>query len=103
MLLTPCGERVAAPGRRETDMGLFSKKPDKNVPVLTAEEVKRRLMALNRDTAPYRIIDGASEGVDLIAEWKIVDAQWYELFAKASIKKGQFCRLINQALNLNSS
>lgn len=34
------------------------------------------LMALNRPTAPYQIIDGASENVDLIAEWKIVDAQW---------------------------
>jgi hypothetical protein len=44
-------------------------------------------MALNRPTAPYHIIDGKSEGVDLIAEWKIVDAQWKEVFAKASLKK----------------
>jgi hypothetical protein len=44
-------------------------------------------MDLNRDTAPFQIIDGKSEGVDLIAEWKIVDARWYEIFAKASIKK----------------
>lgn len=50
-------------------------------------EVVSRLMALNRPTAPYHIIDGKSEGVDLIAEWKIVDAQWYEIFAKASLKK----------------
>ena len=50
-------------------------------------EVLSRLMALNRPTAPYHIIDGKSEGVDLIAEWKIVDAQWYEIFAKASLKK----------------
>ena len=45
------------------------------------------LMALNRPTAPYQIIDGASENVDLIAEWKIVDAQWYEIFAKARLTK----------------
>jgi hypothetical protein len=25
--------------------------------------------------------------VDLIAEWKIVDAQWYEIFAKAGLSK----------------
>jgi len=68
-------------------MGFFSKKPDKNVPVLPVNEVKQRLLSLNRATAPYRIIDGASEKVDLIAEWKIVDAGWYEIFAKASLTK----------------
>jgi len=45
------------------------------------------LIALNRPTAPYQIIDGAAENVDLIAEWKIVDAQWYEIFAKAKLTK----------------
>jgi len=70
-------------------MGLFGfgKKPDKNTSVLSAEEVRQRLLALNRDTAPYQIRDGAAEGVDLIAEWKIVDAKWYELFAKANLTK----------------
>lgn len=68
-------------------MGLFRKKPDKNVPVLPAEEVKQRLMMLNRESAPYRIIDGAPEKVDLIAEWKIVDVQWYEIFARANLTK----------------
>jgi hypothetical protein len=68
-------------------MGLFGKKPDKSVPVLAVEEVKRRLLALNRETAPYRIVDGASEKADLIAEWKIVDAKWYEIFAKANLTK----------------
>jgi len=42
-------------------------------------EVRQRLLSLNRDTAPYQIIDGASQNVDLIAEWKIVDAKWYEI------------------------
>lgn len=68
-------------------MGLFGKKADKNVPVLQAGEVKQRLLALNRDTAPYRIVDGSSENVDLIAEWKIVDAKWHEIFAKAGLTK----------------
>ncbi|MCJ7433097.1 MAG: hypothetical protein MUO77_06375, partial [Anaerolineales bacterium] len=47
------------------------------------QAVYDRIMALNRPTAPYQIIDGRAKGVDLIAEWKIVDAQWYEIFAKA--------------------
>ena len=70
-------------------MGLFGfgKKSDKNTPALSVEEVRQRLLELNRDTAPYQIIDGASQSVDLIAEWKIVDAKWYELFAKAGINK----------------
>lgn len=70
-------------------MGLFGfgKKPNKDTPVLTVGEVRERLLALNRDTAPYQIIDGAAEHVDLIAEWKIVDAKWYEIFAKANLTK----------------
>jgi hypothetical protein len=70
-------------------MGLFGfgKKSDKNTPALSAEEVRQRLLALNRETAPYQIIDGASQNVDLIAEWKILDAKWYELFAKANTTK----------------
>lgn len=66
---------------------LFGKKPDKDTPVLASEEVVRRLMELNRPSAPYQLIDGKSAGVDLIAEWKIVDAQWYEIFAKANLTK----------------
>ena len=70
-------------------MGLFGfgKKPDKNTPVLSANEVRQRLLGLNRESAPFQIIDGSSENVDLIAEWKIVDAKWYEIFAKAGLKK----------------
>jgi hypothetical protein len=70
-------------------MGLFGfgKKPAKDMPVLPSSEVRQRLLALNRETAPYQIIDGSSENVDLIAEWKIVDAKWYEIFAKANLTK----------------
>lgn len=70
-------------------MGLFGfgKKPNKNTPVLPVEEVRQRLLGLNRETAPYQIRDGSAEGVDLIAEWKIVDARWYEIFAKANLTK----------------
>jgi hypothetical protein len=70
-------------------MGLFGfgKKPDKDTPVLSAEEVRGRLLGLNRETAPYQIVDGSSENVDLLAEWKIVDAHWYEIFARANLTK----------------
>src|SRR4030065_2765876 len=70
-------------------MGLFGfgKKPDKNLAVLSAQEVRQRLIALNRETAPYQIVDGTPQNVDLIAEWKIVVAKWYEIFAKANLTK----------------
>ena len=70
-------------------MGLFGfgKKPDKNTTVLSVGQVRQRLLALNRESAPYQIAEGRSENVDLIAEWKIVDARWYEIFAKASLTK----------------
>ena len=67
-------------------MSIFGKKKAK-VPALPAQEVIRRLLELNRSSAPYQIIDGRSEGVDLIAEWKIVDAKWYQIFAKAGLEK----------------
>lgn len=73
-------------------MGLFdfltsTRRPPAGAPVLAADEVRVRLLALNRPTAPYQIVDGGAEGVGLIAEWKIVDAAWYALFAKAGLTK----------------
>jgi len=64
-----------------------TKRPAAGTPVLPALGVRERLLGLNRPTAPWQIIDGAAEKVDLIAEWKIVDAQWYEIFGKAGLKK----------------
>ena len=66
-------------------MSIFGKKKS-NIPAQPAEEVIRRILELNRPSAPYQIIDGKEKGVDLIAEWKIVDAQWYEIFAKAGLE-----------------
>ena len=68
-------------------MPLFGKKPAVNGNVLSAEETKARLLGINRDSAPFHIVDGQAEGVDLVAEWKIVDASWYEIFGKAKLEK----------------
>ena len=73
-------------------MGLFdfltsTKRPPRGTPVLPRQEVLHRLISLNRPSAPYQLIDGAPEQVDLIAEWKIVDARWYEIFAHAGLEK----------------
>lgn len=73
-------------------MGLFdlftgSKTPAPGVTRIPAADLRTALLALNRDSAPWQIRDGAPEGCDLVAEWKIVDARWYEIFAKASLSK----------------
>ena len=73
-------------------MGIFdslssTKRPPAGTPVLAKAQLTARLMGLNRPTAPYRVLEGADEGVDLVAEWRIVDAQWYEIFAKAGLSK----------------
>lgn len=73
-------------------MGLFdfftsTRRPPPGTKKSSQKEVLDALMSLNRPTAPYHLINGQSEGVDLIAEWKIVAAEWYEIFAKAGLKK----------------
>lgn len=73
-------------------MGLFdfftsTRRPSAATPVLSAQQVREKLLALNRPTAPYHLVDGKSEGADLIAEWKIVDAKWFEIFGKAGLSK----------------
>jgi hypothetical protein len=73
-------------------MGFFdfltsTKRPAEGTPVLSQQEVQAAILGANRPTAPYRIVDGAAEKVDLIAEWRIVEAEWYELFAKAGLTK----------------
>jgi hypothetical protein len=62
-----------------------TKRPAAGAPVLSGAQVLERLNVLNHDAAPWRIVDGASEGVDLVAEWKILDPAWYEVFAKAGL------------------
>lgn len=73
-------------------MGLFdiftgTKRPTGDIEPRSAAEVRVALLAVNRETAPFVIRDGADQGVDLIAEWRIVDARWYEIFAKAGLSK----------------
>jgi hypothetical protein len=64
-----------------------TKRPAAGTPLQSEQEVRDALLRLNRPTAPYCVVDGRSESVDLIAEWRIVDAQWHEIFAKAGLSK----------------
>jgi hypothetical protein len=73
-------------------MGLFdwltgTKRPQAGVAPKSAAEVRAALLAVNRPTAPFIVRDGAPEQVDLVAEWRIVEATWYEIIAKAGLTK----------------
>ena len=66
-------------------MGLLDKlqgtRPAKDgVAPVPVGELRSALLGLSRDTAPWHVRDGAEDGCDLVAEWRIVDAQWYGIF-----------------------
>jgi hypothetical protein len=56
-------------------------------PPQSAAIVRGALLAINRPTAPFQVRVGAADEADLVAESRIVDAVWYEIFAKAGLKK----------------
>jgi hypothetical protein len=73
-------------------MGLFdwftgNKPAPAGVKRRSEKTLRTQLMAVNRASAPFRVRDGKEEGVDLVAEWKIVDAKWHEVFAEAGIQR----------------
>ena len=77
-------------------MGLFTKisdaltstkRPEKGTPVLSKEEVLNKILKINRETAPFKILKCEKDNIDLVAEWKIVDAEWHGVFNKSGIKK----------------
>jgi hypothetical protein len=76
----------------EVRMGLLDKlkgtKPAKEgVAPVSVDELRSTLLGLNRDSAPWQVHDGADEGCDLVAEWRIVDAEWYGIFFQYGLSK----------------
>ena len=63
--------------------GITRAKP--GVSLLSKEELLIRLLDLNREDLPFKVEKGGD--VDLLAQWKIVDSSWYEIFAKANLEK----------------
>jgi hypothetical protein len=61
--------------------------PPRGVERQSAKALRTALLAVNRKTAPFHVRDGKPEGVDLVAEWRILDAQWSEIFEEAGIER----------------
>ena len=73
-------------------MGLLDKlkgtRPAKEgVAPVPVDELRSALLALNRDSAPWHVRDGAEDGCDLVGEWRIVDAQWQGIFFDYGLEK----------------
>ena len=64
-----------------------TKRPAPGVAAKSAAQVRADLLAADRPTAPFIIRDGQPENVDIVAEWRIVDAKWYGIFSKSGLKK----------------
>ena len=66
---------------------LFGQAPAPVGPAQPADVVRNAILAVNRPTAPFQVRPGKAGEAELVAEWKIVDANWYEIFAKAHLEK----------------
>jgi hypothetical protein len=69
-------------------MGFFQYlggKKGSDVPAVGKSILIDRLLALNDASKPYHIMKGVD--TDLIAEWKIVDAEWYGVLNKNGLKQ----------------
>jgi len=65
--------------------------PVSGVPVLSRDELVKRLLELNDEKLPYIVRDDPK--ADLIVEWKFADANWWGILAKQGIRKSYRLRL----------
>ncbi len=56
-----------------------------DIPAVSKSILIDRLLALNDASKPYHIMKGVD--TDLIAEWKIVDAEWYGVLNKNGLRQ----------------
>jgi hypothetical protein len=79
-------------------MGLFDKltgtrRPADDVSPASADEVRAALLGLNRDDVPYVIGDGASEGADLVAQWRMAEPAWQAFFVESQLSRAVRIRM----------
>jgi len=56
-----------------------------NIPHVSKRELIDEILALNDPSKPYHI--RRDPATDLVAEWKIVDAEWYGILNKSGLKR----------------
>lgn len=76
-------------------MGFFQYlggKKRSSIPPVSKRELIDKILALNDPSKPYHIVKG--EDTDLVAQWKIVDAEWYGIFNKSGLREAYRARLL---------
>jgi hypothetical protein len=66
-------------------------KPKEGAAPVSRPELLERLLALNDEARPFTI--APDEKADLVAQWNMVDATWWEAFQKAGLSKAYRLRL----------
>ena len=79
-------------------MGLFDKltgtqRPAHGVTPVAAEEVRTALLGLNSPDAPYVIRDGGAKGADLVAQWRLAEPAWQNLFLQSQLTRAVRIRM----------
>jgi len=79
-------------------MGLFDKltgtrRPAEGVTPASVGEVRAALLALNRDDVPYVVRDGAAEDADLVAEWRMTEPAWQDIFLQSQLTRAVRIRM----------
>jgi hypothetical protein len=64
-----------------------SRPAKEGVAPVSVDDLRAALQGLSRDSAPWQVRDGEQDGCDLVAEWRIVDAQWSGIFFGYGLSK----------------
>jgi hypothetical protein len=80
-------------------MGIFDKlkgikEPAEGTPVQPGAHLYRWLLGLGGDQVPFSVAPDPSGTGDLVIEWKIVDASWYQVFGQAGLEKSHRIYLV---------
>ena len=61
------------------------KRPEPGTAPVSKGQLTQRILGLGGKKVPFKITE--SDETDLLVELKVVDAEWYEIFAKAGLEK----------------
>ncbi|MEU8828831.1 hypothetical protein [Streptomyces sp. NPDC048636] len=68
-------------------------RPSSDVEPQSAGLVKIALLGLNKPDSPWVVRDGAPEGVNLVAEWRIMEPAWQTFFVKSQLSRALQIRM----------
>ncbi|MFE7778716.1 hypothetical protein ACFU5O_33540 [Streptomyces sp. NPDC057445] len=79
-------------------MGLFdrltgTKRPAGDIAQQSAEHVRAALLGLSRPDLPYVVRDGAPEGAELVAEWRLMESAWQTFFVRSQVSRAVQIRM----------